>query len=303
MHYKYKVALSFAGEDRAFAEAVAEGLREAGVKVFYDDFYAEELWGEDLSVRLREVYHQRSKFCIMTISEHYGEKMWPSFERQQAIDRLIKQKGEAYILPVRLDGFNGQVPGLSDSIGYVAVRSTEPHRVVEAFLRKIGKKATAKEKPMQEEDAIEMHVPRIRKRFTDREKNQFLKDSFEEIVDLIDHFATETQKQDPNFEHDMEKITSRSAIFTLYDSGNEITRFKIWLGGILGADSIYFGYGSHMDMGSESSYNESLSLEEHEGELKLKPLGMGIYKADGDKLMSPEEAASYLWEIACQHFS
>ncbi len=28
MKFKYEVALSFAGEDMAFAEAVAEGLRE-----------------------------------------------------------------------------------------------------------------------------------------------------------------------------------------------------------------------------------------------------------------------------------
>jgi hypothetical protein len=303
MHYKYEVALSFAGEDRAFAEAVAEGLREAGVKVFYDDFYAEELWGEDLSIRLREVYHERSKFCVLIISEHYVEKMWPSFERQQAIDRLIKQKGGAYILPVRLDGFNGQVPGLSDSIGYVAVRSTEPNQVVEAFLRKIGKKATAKAKPVQEEDAIEMRVPRIRKRFTDREKNQYLKDSFEEIVDLIDQYAIGAKRQYPEFDYDMERVTSRSVIFALYQSGNEVNRFKVWLGGMLGQDAIYFGYGSSMDIGGESSYNESLSVVEDEGELRLKALGVRLYRTGGDKPMSPEEAATYLWEVVCQHFS
>ena len=60
MNYMYEVALSFAGEDKAFAEAVAEGPREAGVEVFYDSFFAEELWGEDLSVKLREVYHDTS---------------------------------------------------------------------------------------------------------------------------------------------------------------------------------------------------------------------------------------------------
>ena len=74
MEYTYEVALSFAGEDRGFADAVAKGLRDAGVKVFYDDFYAEELWGEDLAVRLRDVYHSSSQFCIMIISEHYIEK-------------------------------------------------------------------------------------------------------------------------------------------------------------------------------------------------------------------------------------
>lgn len=102
MDYSYDVAISFAGEDRKFAEAVATGLRKAGVNVFYDDFYASDLWGEDLSVSLRKVYHEASRFCIMVISAPYVEKMWTNFERQQAIERLIKQKGQSYILPVRL---------------------------------------------------------------------------------------------------------------------------------------------------------------------------------------------------------
>lgn len=95
MNYIYEVALSFAGEDRAFAEDVAEGLREARVEVFYDSFYAEELWGEDLSVTLRKVYHDKSQFCIMLISNHYVDKMWPSHERQQAIERMIKSMRKA----------------------------------------------------------------------------------------------------------------------------------------------------------------------------------------------------------------
>ncbi len=115
MQYTHEVALSFAGENRAFADAVATGLREAGVNVFYDNFYAEDLWGEDLAVRLRGE-HSSSQFCIMIISEYYVDKIWPSHERQQAIERMIRERGKAYVLPVRLDGFNGEVPGLSGTI-------------------------------------------------------------------------------------------------------------------------------------------------------------------------------------------
>ncbi|MBW1700309.1 MAG: hypothetical protein JRK26_26420 [Deltaproteobacteria bacterium] len=61
MNHTYDVALSFAGEDRKFAEAVAIGLRDAGIDVFYDDYYAADLWGEDLSVKLRKVYHEDSR--------------------------------------------------------------------------------------------------------------------------------------------------------------------------------------------------------------------------------------------------
>ena len=45
MNYKYEVALSFAGENRVFAEAIADGLRKHGVAVFYDDFGPEATVG------------------------------------------------------------------------------------------------------------------------------------------------------------------------------------------------------------------------------------------------------------------
>ena len=41
----YDIALSFAGEDRAYVQEVATALQAAGVKVFYDEFETADLWG------------------------------------------------------------------------------------------------------------------------------------------------------------------------------------------------------------------------------------------------------------------
>ncbi len=84
--YQYEVALSFAGENRGFAESVATALQVEDVEVFYDDFYAADLWGEDLSDKLRQIYFADSRYCIMILSDHYIQKMWTMFERQQAIE-------------------------------------------------------------------------------------------------------------------------------------------------------------------------------------------------------------------------
>ena len=43
---KYDIALSFAGEDRAYAEALAEALKEKHLKVFYDKWEKPLLRGE-----------------------------------------------------------------------------------------------------------------------------------------------------------------------------------------------------------------------------------------------------------------
>jgi len=45
---KYHVALSFAGEDRAYVERVATQLVSEGVTVFYDKFEEATLWGKNL---------------------------------------------------------------------------------------------------------------------------------------------------------------------------------------------------------------------------------------------------------------
>jgi hypothetical protein len=43
----YQVALSFAGEQRDYVEAVSRFLRARGIAVFYDRFEAVTLWGKD----------------------------------------------------------------------------------------------------------------------------------------------------------------------------------------------------------------------------------------------------------------
>lgn len=302
MMYEYEVALSFAGEDRDFAEAIADGLTKSGVNVFYDDYYAADLWGQDLSVKLREVYHGSSQFCIMIISEHYVKKMWPSHERQQAIERMIQQKGKAYILPVRLDGYTGGVPGMSGVISYLAVSSSDPEVIVDAFLKKVGR-ATGRtqQQKLAEEPTHKPQFPKLKKSYTDKEKNNFLKASFTEIVNLIDGYAAATKQEHPQFDHDTERITTRKALFTLYNNEQQITQFKIWIGGMLGGNAIAFSYGQSVDVGNDGSMNESLSLEESEGQLKLKPLGMATFWQERDKALTPKEAADYLWDLACRN--
>lgn len=67
--HDYDVALSFAGEDRAYVDDVAKILHALGVRVFYE-YETTDLWGKDLFTHLDEVYRKRSKYCVMFISAH-----------------------------------------------------------------------------------------------------------------------------------------------------------------------------------------------------------------------------------------
>lgn len=118
----YDLAISFAGENRDVAEALAIALRKEGYAIFYDDFEKAELWGRDLSVELPLRYN-KSTFCIMLLSHYYLDKMWTILERQVIISKFLQLKGNDYILPVRLDGFSGEVPGISKLTGYINIDS------------------------------------------------------------------------------------------------------------------------------------------------------------------------------------
>jgi hypothetical protein len=133
----YDVALTFAGEDRAYVDEVAKGLKAAGVDVFYDDFEKVNLWGKNLVDHLAEIYQHKSRYVVMFISEHYVRKAWRQDERQNAQARALVAK-EEYILPARFD--DTAVPGMTNTVGYVNLRTMTPEQLVDLILAKLGRK-------------------------------------------------------------------------------------------------------------------------------------------------------------------
>lgn len=132
---KYDVALSFAGEDRDYVEAVAASLRDKGVRVFYDNYEQVELWGKDLYSHLDYIYRTASRYCVIFISEHYAAKVWTNHERSSAQARAIEENTE-YVLPARFD--DTTIPGLRPTIGYLSLKNLEPAEVAAMVQQKLG---------------------------------------------------------------------------------------------------------------------------------------------------------------------
>lgn len=131
---EFDVALSFAGEDRPYVDRVAHGLREHGVKVFYDLFEEADLWGKDLYAHLSEVYQQRARYTVIFISEAYGRKLWTNHERRAAQARAF-QECQEYILPVRVD--DTEIPGVLPTVGYVSLNGRDPDDLVSLITKKL----------------------------------------------------------------------------------------------------------------------------------------------------------------------
>ena len=198
MSYRYDVALSFAGENRQFAEAVAIALKEKGVRVFYDEFQGPDLWGKDLSIISREVYWKYSRYCIMILSAPYIEKEWTKLELRNAIERLIKQEDE-YILPVRLDGFSGEVPGLPGTIKYLEAGSCEPEKVVNYFLDKFSLPNTRRSSEHFQKDIKELLMS-----ISDIEETSS-KESAGKIKSLATNLAKDLLKYNPSSDYLVEE--------------------------------------------------------------------------------------------------
>lgn len=130
----YDVAISFAGEDRPFAEAIASGLTTKGLNVFYDAYEEAELWGKDLYVHFTKIYSDDSKFCLMLLSHHYATKQWTSHERRAAQSRAFGENRE-YIIPLRLD--DTKVDGILGTVGYIDSRNHSLEKIIELVVKKV----------------------------------------------------------------------------------------------------------------------------------------------------------------------
>jgi hypothetical protein len=134
----YDVALSFAGEDREYVEKVAQALRDAGIRVFYDKLEESELWGKNLYTYLSDVYQNRARFTVMFISRWYAEKRWTNHEREAAQARALTESKE-YILPARFD--DTELPGMLSTTGYVSLEERAPAEIARLILQKLESSA------------------------------------------------------------------------------------------------------------------------------------------------------------------
>jgi hypothetical protein len=132
--FEYDIAFSFAGEDRATVQQLANELIQRNVRIFYDMDEKAELWGKDLYQYSQEIYRDRARYCVIFVSAAYAEKTWARHELKQAQARAIKEHRE-YILPVRLD--DTEIPGLNATVGYIDLREHSVQELRDLILKKL----------------------------------------------------------------------------------------------------------------------------------------------------------------------
>jgi len=133
----FDVAISFAGTERQYAEELANKVKSAGFEVFYDRFFPEDLWGKNLAEFFYEIYSRRSRYCVIFVSNEYLNREWTVHERRSAQERMLKEKGNEYILPIKVEDV--ELPGIPSTIGYLPI-GIGIDKIAEALLKKLKKK-------------------------------------------------------------------------------------------------------------------------------------------------------------------
>ena len=135
---------------------------------------------------------------------------------------------------------------------------------------------------------------RIRKEFSDADKDGFLDDAFEYMARFFESSLEELGKRHGDLQTRFKRIDARTFTAAIYQNGRAVARCGIRFGGSRG-----FGGGitfSHDDNASSNSFNESLTIEATEQALGLRPLGMGGGAGKMSHLTF-DGAAEYYWEM------
>jgi len=132
---------------------------------------------------------------------------------------------------------------------------------------------------------------RVKKTFTDQDKNDFLEDTFKYIAKYIDGSLQELEKRNESLTTKYRRIDTNHFTAAIYRNGKSVRSCKIWLGCLFGKGIAY----STDTTSGDNSMNDSLGVEDDGYTLYWKPL-MSFSNADREVQLSQEGAAEHFWE-------
>ena len=139
---------------------------------------------------------------------------------------------------------------------------------------------------------------RIKKQFTDHDKDTFLAEAFEYMANFFEGSLNELKKRNQDIDTNFRRINANRFSAVIYHQGDEVSRCNIWFGDE-GAftDGILYSSGSFQ----RNAYNESLTVENDGYKMYLKALGMQFHRHNKEEKMTFEGGAEYYWSLLIEH--
>jgi tetratricopeptide (TPR) repeat protein len=134
---RFRIALSFAGEKRAFVEQVAAALAQQFSEdaILYDKFHEAEFSRARLGRYLPKLYHEQSDLMVVVLCRDYEGKQWCGLEWDAAFD-LLKQRREDEVMLSRFD--RATVEGLYSDAGFTELDDKTPEDFAGLILERLA---------------------------------------------------------------------------------------------------------------------------------------------------------------------
>lgn len=129
---------------------------------------------------------------------------------------------------------------------------------------------------------------------TDLEINQFIRDSFEQIVNLFSQLCHQYQEQYTWIQIQIEKVDTKTVIYHFYKNGHLVRGLRLFLSNMFGSGRENIGLSDNiMSIGCGNSWNDIYDAKFIDGELKLYAT---MSLMNRQKAMRVEDVVADIWE-------
>lgn len=312
--HRFRVALSFPGEHRAYVERVAAELDHllGPDACFYDRFYEAQLARPNLDGLLHRIYGEGSDLVVAFVCAEYDEKLWCGIEW-----RKIRERGatgdDRELMYVKLG--EGEVTGMTRLDGYVDGRERGPEEVARmiADRARLGKAAVrgrtdgdpasrgTRVASPGDAPAFSRAAPgsgdlAIGGAVTDAMRQRYLMGAFDYIATYVERSGNALEAEHAGrVEYIATRVDATSFEATLFVGGRRRSHCGVWMstGGAPGLGAgIYY---SNEGVGSRNGYNEVLTVGDDPRGMYLEAT-IGDWSGRVEGRLSEEAAAEYLWQ-------
>ncbi|MGD9489196.1 MAG: toll/interleukin-1 receptor domain-containing protein [Calditrichaceae bacterium] len=136
---------------------------------------------------------------------------------------------------------------------------------------------------------------RIKRKFDDHEKDEFLEDSYEYMARYFEGSLQELTERNPQIKTRFKRLSETSFSAFIYDNGERVAECSVYYAQSTNSSSeIAYSYSGNVQ---RNSYNESISVVDNGYTLQLKPLGLQMQDARHQDVYSKQGAAEYYWSL------
>ncbi|MBI1880883.1 MAG: toll/interleukin-1 receptor domain-containing protein [Chloroflexi bacterium] len=295
------IFICHASEDKqAIIRPLVAALKGQGVSCWVDE--AEIKWADSITQKVNEGL-AISRYVIVVLSPSFVGKNWPERELLAALN-VEASSGKVKVLPLVagdknfIDQIRQKYFLLNDKL-FISW-SGDPQPIVKAVLSRLQDVPGVPQVKVPDSFSgrdKEVHLPKIRKNFSQRDRDMFVKEAFEILKDYFQHALSHLDAHYQEVDTDFTEIHKEKFRCKIYVNGAIKNECLIRIGGLGRNDSIGYSEGrGNWNIMNDNSFNEIIDVMDDGFELYLRFSMGGVSSQQEMKHFGPEEAAETLWK-------